>query len=394
VPVPKRTEPELWVQRRSLADVLDHLRERLPAIQTAVLLTIYEVKTDVAARDADYEEGLRTTTAAVIEYSLRHLAGLSDSSIPVEAVAQVRRAVQRGVSIETVLMRYIGEFVVAETEQIGLSSHGSALRRTQEALLERLLAAIEHEYVDERERVARTSEQSRTELVRRLLAEESVESTELTELAYELHASWHVGVIVTEAGVQDAIRSAKATLGCEALVAQCGDKTAWAWLGASRALNVVDVERLLSKQIAPGVLAIGGLRQGLNGWRQTHREAKGALLRAQREPERVARYADGPLLAAALENDTLAAWLREFLLPLRDRPDRGAELLRTIRAYIDAGCNSTCAGATLDIRRQTVASRLRVVENLLGRQLGTCLAELDVALRLADLAPDDSCTVV
>jgi DNA-binding PucR family transcriptional regulator len=134
----------------------------------------------------------------------------------------------------------------------------------------------------------------------------------------------------------------------------------------------------------PGTLAVGGVRRGLDGWRQTHYEAREALPLAVREPGRPVRYTEGPLLAAALENETLATWLREFLLPLRSRPDSGLGLLQTLRAYIDTGCNRSSAAATLNVRRQTVTTRLRTVEVLLDRELRTCLAELDTALRLAE----------
>jgi hypothetical protein len=222
--------------------------------------------------------------------------------------------------------------------------------------------------------------------VQRLLAEEPVEFAELAELDYDLHALWHLGLIATGTGVQDGLRRVKADLGCEVLLAPCGDGLRWVWLGASRRLKVTDVEHLLSaNQAAYGFLAIGGPGRGLDGWRQTHREAKGALLRSLRKPEKVVRYADGPLLLAALENDTLATWLKGFLSPLLVGPDGGERLLQTLRAYIDTGCNSSSAASKLEVRRHTVGRRRREAEELLGCPLRTCLAELDVALRLVEL---------
>jgi hypothetical protein len=96
-------------------------------------------------------------------------------------------------------------------------------------------------------------------------------------------------------------------------------------------------------------------------------------------------YADRPLLAAVLESESLQASLWEFLAPLRSRPDGGAGLIRTLRAYLDAECNSSSAASALKVRRQTVGNRLRLAEQLLERPLRSCLGELDVALRLADL---------
>lgn len=106
--------------------------------------------------------------------------------------------------------------------------------------------------------------------------------------------------------------------------------------------------------------------------------------------QRVARCADGPLVTAALESDTLTERLNNFLEPIRSRPDGGWVLLETLRAYIDAEFNSSSAASALNIRRQTVGSRIRLAEQLLGRPLRSCIAELDVALRLAELASDGS----
>jgi PucR-like helix-turn-helix protein/diguanylate cyclase with GGDEF domain len=257
------------------------------------------------------------------------------------------------------------------------------------AELERLTAMIGAEDVEGSEAMAHQPVQRRVKIVQRLLAEEPVEFAELAELGYDLHASWHLGVIASGTGVQDALWCVKARLGCEVLLVTCEDGTVWAWLGSARQLKVTDVEHLLSASGATEMsLAVGGWGKDLKGWRQTHREAKGALLLARRRPERVVRYADRPLLAAALENDTVATWLKEFLSPLCSRSD-SASLLKTLRAYIDAECNKSSAASALEVRGHTVGSRLRRTEELLDRPLHTCLGELDVALRLTELAADD-----
>jgi hypothetical protein len=225
----------------------------------------------------------------------------------------------------------------------------------------------------------------RTRIVRRLLANEPIDVAELAELEYEVHASWHLGLIATGRQATDALRHASTELGCQLLPASPGDSTLWAWLGLPRRVNTSDIEpHLPANEHTCDLLAIGGQRWGLDGWRQTHREARGAFLRALRRQQRIVRYADSPLLVAALESETLAIWLSELLEPIRQRAD-GVELLETVRAYIDAECNRSSAASVVQVRRQTVGDRLRLVEKLLERPLHTCLAELDVALHLAKL---------
>lgn len=385
---------------RVRAETVARLRARRAEIVQTIHARIQEAVPDpLGGQDVAYQNGVFATVAAGLDYALdaiEHGPAWS-KPIPSEAAAQARRAARSGVSLGTVLRRYVaahcclGEFVAQETESISLSGNATGLqhlRRTQEALLERLTAAIEQEYNDERAGIERPPAERRAAIVRRLLAEDPIEPAELVELDYEFHDSWHLGIIATGTGIQADLRRAKANLVCEVLLAQTGNDITWAWLGASRKLKLVDVERLLS--VNQGIsLALGGPCRGLDGWRQTHREAQGALLRARHKPEKLVRYADEPLLSATLENDTLETWLRGFLAPIRDRPDGGKTLLSTLRAYIDSECNCSSAAAALNVRRQTVGSRLRIAESLLDRPIQTCLAELDAALRLLNIASDD-----
>jgi hypothetical protein len=397
-----RAEESITAQ--SLTDIrvtiVKRLRMRRLEIVGAIQTRIQgSVPNPIASHNSNYQVGVLAAITTVLDYSLEAIEhGLEWSGpVPPEAAAQTRRAAHAGVSLGTVLRRYLvghdrlGEFVAEEAECLGLSS-GAALylRKTQEAVLERLTAAIEYEYSEDRDRTARMPEHRRSEIVRRLLAKESVELAELVQLDYKLDTSWHVGVIATGTGGSGALGRLKADLCCELLPAQCGDGTVWAWFGASKRFKIVDIERTLAPNGKTGaILAIGEPGWGLDGWRQTHREAIGAQLRALRRPMRLVRYAESPLLVAALENETLATWLTEFLAPIRGRAD-GAALLETLRAYIDAECNVTSAALIAKVRRQTVGNRIRLVEKLLDRPLRTCLAEIDSALRLADLAPDGS----
>jgi hypothetical protein len=380
--------------------IVTRLRARRLEIVQAIHIRIQESVPDSAvSRNSTYQAGVLAAITAVLDYCFEAIEqgpGWS-GSVPPEAAAQARRAAHAGVGLGTVLRRYVaghgrlGEFVAEEAEHLALSNGPvQYLRRTQEAVLERLTAAIEYEYPEERERIGRPPEQHRTEIVTRLLAKEPVEFAELAELDYELDTSWHLGVIATGTGVHGTLRRLKVDLRSELLMVQCEDDTVWAWFGASQQRKIVDIERMLIPNGTTGaLLAIGGPRGGLDGWRQSHREARGAQLRALRRSGRVVRYAESPLLVAALENETLATWLREFLAPICARAD-GTDLLETLRAYIDAECNSSSAAHVAKVRRQTVGNRLRLVEKLLDRPLRTCLAEIDVALRLADLTSEGS----
>jgi hypothetical protein len=286
-----------------------------------------------------------------------------------------------------------GRNIPRSFEGVDLSSDRTGLdhlRRTQDALFERLAGAIEREYGEFHDSIAPKPEQQRAYTVRSLLTEESVGFAELVELDYELHAAWHLGMIAVGSDLQPVLERMKHELACQLLQVAQGE-TVSIWLGASHKPDEAHLERLLSaNRTAWRALALGQLRRGIDGWRQTHHEAKGVLSLALRRRGPHVRYSNGPLLAAALENKTLARWLTELLAPLRSRPDGGVPLLETLRAYIDAECNGTSAASILKVRRQTVTNRLSMAEELLGREFRSGLAELDVALRLVELSVDDS----
>lgn len=226
------------------------------------------------------------------------------------------------------------------------------------------------------------------DLVQRLLANEPVEVSEATTLAYEFHASWHLGLIAQGEQVSEALKSIGSRPGCRHLRVQPDDSTIWAWIGGPDPLVIAEVEADLRGSTSNGVsLALGGRRAGIDGWRQTHREAEQALAAAHCSPTAVAQYGDMPLVIAAMHNETLSKWLRDLLLPLRGQSDGGFGLFQTLRAYIDAECNHSSAAHLLGVGRHTIERRVRVAEELLGCPLRACLPELDLALRLEDQIP-------
>jgi PucR-like helix-turn-helix protein/diguanylate cyclase with GGDEF domain len=375
------------------ADIGERLQGRIPEIVQATYACLVEAVPDpVEGLGADYQAGVLAAITAIVEYSLESIKQGPEWSAPIPqaAVAQVRRAARAGVSVGTVVRRYLaghgclGRFIEEEVERIGLSGHGPTLlhlQRTREVLLQHLTAAIEHEYNQECEQAVRSPDQRRADIVQRLLADKPVGPAELAELDYELHVSWHLAAVVTGAGAKDALRRLEIGPGRKFLSVSCGDTAVWVWIGSRRKPDATEVERALSANGAAGVSLV---ERGIDGWRLTHHQAQEALRVALRTPEKVARYE--PFLAAAVQNDTLARSLKQkYLMPLASQRDGGAILRQTLRAYIDAHGSATSAAKALNIRRHTVESRLHTVEELIGCPLYTCLAKIDVALRLSEL---------
>jgi hypothetical protein len=320
----------------------------------------------------------------VIEYSLRHLAGLSDRSVPVEAVAQVRRAAQRGISIETVLMRYIAahgqlrEFIMDAASEVDLPSLRQ-LGRRQDELLRWLTSAVAQEYRLEQQRQCKSVNQHRLEAVRDLLAGRRVD----TDLSYGFDDTWHTGLIVT--GDSDGISRTLAALAslhdCRLLSVSLGSETVWAWLGKRKESKI----EIGQSDLGEGVVSIaaGELAYGLDGWRLTHHEAQAARHVALHRGAGVVRYADVLLDAAVLRDETISgALMRAFLAPLDALRISGDVARNTLTTYLEHQLNTAKTASALGVNRKTVENRLREIEQSLGRPLSGCLAELEVALRL------------
>ncbi|HWY18792.1 MAG TPA: helix-turn-helix domain-containing protein [Solirubrobacteraceae bacterium] len=370
------------------------LRLRHAAIEEVIFDRVSDPASfgSAGSEDAEYLSGLRATVIDVVEYVLTGIELGEDQAgpIPSVAVAQARRAARSGVSLDTLVLRYItghrllGEFVNDEADRAGYSSHGHALhhlRRAQESLLERVTAAIAGEYQQERQRIERSPDQCRRELVQKLLAGEP---GDYARLDYELDL-WHVGLIATGVEADRAVRDLASGLGRRLLsVAGC-EGSVWAWLGGRDRPAITDVERLLREGVSVR-LAIGEPHRGIDGWRTTHREAQAALPVALSRSQVLTRCADVPLEAALLRNEPLAGLLvKSYLAPLNSQKDGGVVLRKTLRAYFAKECNAAKAGVALRVDRHTIGRRLHTIEEALGRLIPTCRAELEVALRLEEL---------
>lgn len=375
------------------AGVVAGLRLRQLEIEEAIFADILDGVTDpVGAGNAEYVAGLRATITEVVEYGLAGIDMGEERSepVPLAAIMQAQHAVRLGVSLETVLCRYIAGYkllvklVTHEAEDIS-SERGAlaAVLSLQASLLERLVSSITSVYLSEVECVGLSPELRGAKLVQRLLDGEIVDAS---YLGYDFDA-WHIGMIATGASAQRALQLLAGDRGQRLLVVQHGDDVVWAWLGERRRPTVRDIECVLSSADWPVEvsLAVGEPAREIDGWRQTHWQAQEAL-RALRGPLKLSRYANAAILALVLQNDLAARSLREiYLAPLGARRGQGGVARRTLRAYFKAGGNAASAAKELRVAPKTIRRRVQEIEQRLGCPLPTCHAELDVALRLEDL---------
>ncbi|HEV3047042.1 MAG TPA: helix-turn-helix domain-containing protein [Solirubrobacteraceae bacterium] len=350
--------------------------------------------------DAGYVAGLRATVVAAVDHVLEQIERGGDwaGAVPAVACEQARRAARAGVSLDTVLRRYLvghtlfEQFIMDEADRSGLADEREVLRaalRVQAALLDGMLERVTVEYGDELARIGRSPEQRRSEHVRRLLEGGTVE---LAGFDYELEDRWHLGVIAVGAAAAQAVQGLAVSTGRRLLRVAQGGESVWAWLGGRERVAEVEIERASADVVAGDgtVVAVGEWAWGVEGWRLTHRQARAALVVALRRrgsgAGALTRYADVALLASALNDELLGrALIDVYVAPLEDSRYSGAVLRETLRAYLAAGRSVSSAAAALGVTRSTVESRLRAAEQSLGRLLPACQAELEVALHLEEL---------
>jgi hypothetical protein len=367
------------------------LRRQLDArhdeIEQTILARIYAIADPTEGPDSEYVEGLRAAVSAALVHSFAAIElGAEDAMpVPTALLTQARLAASSGVSIDTVLRRYVAGYAVLGDYLMEAVSElsGPAMKhvmRGHATLFDRIASAITREYSRVAASRLRSDEQRRAERVKGLLEGETVD---VRAFDYELDG-FHIGAIGTGDRVPEVLRELAATLDRRLLLVPRGEQALWAWLGGRRPLDVDEFKRVLPRiSLGDGSLALGEPGHGLVGWRLTHRQASAAMRVAARELGLVVRYSDVALVASILRDDLAVSSLHQlYLRPLEVGRDQGATLRRTLRAYFAAERNSASAAAALGITRQTVNSRLRLVEQLIGRSLASCLTELDAALRV------------
>jgi hypothetical protein len=380
-----------------MAELCEFLAERRGELESATLARAQGIADPGEVPDPAYSQGLREAISAGVGYGLAALAAprteVLPGPVPAPLLAQARFAARSGVPLETVLRRYfaghalLGDLIAAAAQQgsAGSVELREALRR-QGVVVDRVVSAVAEEYGQEARGRARGPERRRAERVRMLLAGELVEEA---ELGYPL-AAWHIGALAEGPGAKAALRELADVLDRRLLVVRAEPGALWAWLGGRTPVAAKQVlataKRLCPREVS---MALGEPGEGVEGWRLTHRQARGAMRVARAGPEPRLAYADVVLLVSALGDEVLTTSLYDtFLAPLEGERIGGEVLRQTLSAYLGAGGNVSAAAARLGASRRTINARLSLVEERLGRTIGSCRAELQLALTLQVLRPE------
>lgn len=218
----------------------------------------------------------------------------------------------------------------------------------------------------------------RLEEIRQLVAGGQAD---VSKLAYEFD-DWHIGVVARGVGRGSALRDLARAADRHLFVARPDREIIWAWLGGRRRTAISDGTLRKALDAHPeALIALGEPARGLQGWRLTHEQAIAAFRIFSHSADGLVQYADVAVLASIARDPVFARSLRQlYLAPLGGGHDGGAALRDTLRAYFTAGRNVSSAASALGVSRQTVGNRLRRIEEKLGRTLGSCTLEIEIAL--------------
>jgi len=386
------TQRQRWTSTAEVRLELSvRLRHRQHEIEKAVLDRVVEIEISEAVADAEYVVGVRGAAKEAVDYALSGIetGEVPTKTVPLAASAQARRAARNEVPLDTVLRRYhagdrvLSEVILGEAHELPCEALQDILR-DHGPLVDQLTSGIAMEYMHEVERITRTPRQRLSEQVEKLLAGSTGGKADID---YPLEG-WHIGVIIRGPKADRVILRIGSALGRLVLcVPAGGPDTFWAWFGGPRSLKTGDLDALLTRELPEGVsAALGEPRNGLDGWRLTHREAQIALRVALYRPRRITKCRDVLLQAAMIQDQHVAAALiATYLLPLEGRAEHGKILRRTLRTYFKTGRNAASTAIALKKTRHTIERHLRTVELRVGQNLDVCGTQVQVALWAEDL---------
>ncbi|MDL4818519.1 PucR family transcriptional regulator [Actinomadura opuntiae] len=324
-----------------------------------------------------------------------------------EALEGDRDFVRRGIPLDLVLRGIRIGHAMMSRALLGAAAisveeplRTSEIQRVSELLFEYIdhfSSSMATEYLTEHDRWVTSAAAERAELVRTILDGHAVAVDQASRtLGYPL-ARYHLALVLwhapgspaTPSHLQRTASHMLADSGCGAtLVVPHGASSLWAW--ASWRSKPAQLPKL-AVPTEPGTHVMAGtLATGMAGFRQSHREAQRAaeMVRSTATSEMtgatVTWYADVELAVLLGQDLELARMFvaRELGTLSFDTPS-AAELRETLAVYLSCDRSLAKAAEILHVARNTVAYRVKKVENSTGRDLRDRRLELECALRLA-----------
>ncbi len=373
-------------------ELVDALGARIHDTVAIHMRRMREHYPDEAIGDPVVQERIREFSEAsmLAEYEAFRAGTLPDTAPPTDAFG-TRAMAQLGVPLEWILTGFrVGHRCHWEAWMDLVDRHVADAETRRRLLdrgskfffdyVDRLSALLTEEYEREREQVHRKRGGERTVLVHQLLNGAEHDS-ETVGWPLDNH---HLGMLAWGETPDRTLKELAAALGRPVLIVESGmEGTRFGWASGGAPLGVAEERTLSSFTPSHGQLALGLEAAGAAGFVLTNRQARRAGWVAWSTDERVTRFRDVALEALAVEDEESArTFINAELHGFADDSARSQRLRETLLAYFRADQNAAAAAASLGVHQQTIANRIKAVEEQLGSRVGARRGELELALRL------------
>jgi DNA-binding PucR family transcriptional regulator len=399
---------------RHIAKTAGRLQERLAQLSSGMQLyledQIPELRGD--ARVMELHGPSVEGNVNTLLHALRYNIAVERVEAPTAALEYARRLAQHGVPLHALVRAYrlgqhrMNELVFAELRTIDVPEPAryavlEAMTKTLFEYIDWITQQVIVVYEDERERWLEDQNSLRAVRVRDVLAAPKPVDVDAATTTIRYPLRWHHLAVVmwypdtgTDADAIGRLQRFLRELGQAAGAAAtplfvAADRTcAWGWLPYRTATPAAEAEVrrfTAGKQDAPDI-AIGTMRSGVAGFRQSHREAERArrvaLIAEGAEPTLICASDPGFSVAALLGADVTdtRAWVAGTLGALAADTDNDARLRETLRVFLGCGSSYKQAAEELNLHFNTV--KYRVGRAIARRGRGIDSDRLDVELAL------------
>lgn len=331
---------------------------------------------------------------------------LDDITVPPAAAEYARRFAQHGLSLEALLRAYrLGEHMFVQRTMNTLGrldlpadaalAATSQIARLTNRYIDQVIEGLIAIYEDERSRWDARSDAARAARVRAVLDTEGLDLASAEKMLSMSLSGWHLAAIIwTQPGSPDpdaaqlragAVMLSAAT-GKAPLTISADERTHWAWISSTvePTLDIPLLEHELGKHPALRIAVGDGPSPGLDGFRQTLRDAQRARTVAVTAADsHRALVLHSQVALAGLLVDHLAdvkAWAGRVLGGLMRDDDATLRLRETVQVFLDAQGSFTDAAARMHVHKNTVHYRVRKAEEILGHPLTANRLDTEVAL--------------
>jgi hypothetical protein len=387
---------EQFVRRESAPDMIEAWAERTT---TSILEESAEVVEDAvlsrllrAAVRAHWTSFLTQLTepareVRLVKPAVEFAAGLAQRQIHLATLFKVHRIAQQ--ATWQYVTEVVGELSGGEVDDTAVLVHFWG--RASTWIDESITASLDI-YQAESERIRQGAAAHRLDTVRQALDGTIVDARELSAALGGYPVSAFNTAVIVHTSDNDAVAELErvatqlaADLGARhPLVVSPGGRERWCWVG-TRALP--DIRRLNARadQLRDqGMeLYVGTPAEGINGFAQSHREARSAqsiAFQAQGDGP-VTLFPDIEVLALISHaGDAARRFAARTLGPLAEASQTAQRLRETLQTTLDSA-NVDEAARKLSVHKNTVRYRLAQAEEVLGHPITQAPVELALALR-------------